>query len=91
MIASGAALIDSSERDDFYNGLKGLGFDSGDFQVVGGARADKPAGGGVQFLTQLVYVERTSTGIKRSYEAGHGHAWAAQALHDVNRKQFGSP
>lgn len=85
----GAQLISEDERQDFLNGVTELGFEAGQFQVIGGARADKPIGGGIQALHQEVIVHRAKTNVRRVYKGGHGQAWAAVALDEVKAGLFG--
>jgi hypothetical protein len=89
MIAAGRKLISKDEKTDFLAGVKALGYKADEFVVTPGARADKPMGNEIHANRQEVRVDRASAKIWRTYDAGHGHAWAAAALTDVKRGVFG--
>jgi hypothetical protein len=46
-------------------------------------------GNDIHAIRQEVQIHRASAKIWRTYEGGHGHAWAAAALADVKRGVFG--
>lgn len=85
----GAPLISENEKRDFLKGVEALGYNPQDFVIGGGTRADWPIGIGQRRLRQEVYVYRNSNGAHRTYEAGHGRAWSAEALADVGKGIFG--
>ena len=85
----GAELIVQQEQDDFLEGVKRLGYDPSGFVVGGGARTDVPLGNGQYAIRQVVNVQRRSPYAMREYEGGHGRAWAAAALADVEAGRFG--
>ena len=86
----GPQFISQDELNDFLSGLRTFGYDPNDFSVHAGARADTPLAGGSRVPRQEVYVSRNSNGFHRTYEGGHGGAWAIEALADVENGIFGS-
>lgn len=87
----GVQSIESEMENDFRQGVVRLGYDVEDFGISRSARRDLQLGGGQYAVRQLVRVKRASTNAVKEYEAGHGRAWAADALRDVEMGQFGKP
>ena len=87
----GAEAIDDDELQDFKNGVAGCGYAPADFEVTRSARKDQQMGGGQYAVRQIVRIRRASTRVVEEYEAGHGRAWAAAALRDVEVGKFGKP
>jgi len=85
----GTPLINEDEKDDFLKGVTVLGYNARDFVVAGGTKADVPTGNGQRMLRQEVFAYRNSNGVHRTYDAGHGRAWSAEALADIRKGFFG--
>jgi len=83
----GRPLINEDEKDDFMKGVTALGYNARNFVVAGGTRAEVATENAQRMLRQEVFVYRNSNGAHRSYKAGHGRAWSAEALADI-RKGF---
>ena len=86
----GAQLIDETERDDFVNGIRHLGYRAKDFVVMASPRVEVRLPSEQFALRQQVTVHRRSTMILRTYQGGDGYAWAAAALHEVEKGAFGA-
>jgi len=82
-------LTSEDEKSDFLKGVTALGYNARDFVIAGGTRADAPTGNGRRTLRQEVFVYRNSNGVHRTYDAGHGRAWSAEALADIRKGFFG--
>lgn len=81
------AIIGKSENDDFRKAINDLGLDPDDFSIQ--EEQDPVSASGVAPVTGRVTVQRKSTGIERTYEAGHGTSWAASFEDDLRRGVFG--
>ena len=85
-----ARLIDETERNDFVDGVKSLGYKVTDFVVTASPRVEVRLQPGQYVSRQEVTVHRRSTMILRTYQGGDGYAWAAAALYDIENGAFGA-
>lgn len=81
------ALLDESERQDFWALIARHGYSKDDFELT--ELEDKPARTGVYAITGTVTVRRKSTGLSRQYQAGHATAWLADFGADLRGHVFG--
>jgi hypothetical protein len=85
-----ARLIDETERNDFVDGVKSLGYKVTDFVVTAGPRVEVRLEPDRYILRQEVTVLRRSTKTLRAYQGGHGYAWASAAVYDIENGAFGA-
>lgn len=79
-------IVDKSEKEDFHNAILAKGLDPSDFELL---EWEKPMHGvDVQPIVGQVKVLRKSTGINKTYRAGHGSHWAADFVDDLKRGVF---
>ena len=82
------ALLDESERQDFWAAVDSAGFSKEDFNLK--EIEDKPTNIGIHAITGTVIVGRTSTGVSRQYSAGHATAWLADFEAELRGQVFGA-
>lgn len=80
-------MVDASEREDFEQAIRAKGFELDDFELI--EKRDPPGGGEIHAITGTVTIKRKSSGIERSYRAGHRSAWPAEFRDDLNNGVFG--
>ena len=85
----GAQLIDQSQKDDLLNGLEPLGYDRNEFVITRGTRSEVHVGSDKHAIVQEIVIYRDAENVRRTYKGGHGSAWAADALRDVEIGRFG--
>jgi hypothetical protein len=83
------ALLDESERQDFWATVVGAGFLKEDFSLK--EIEDKPTTAGIYAITGTVTVERKSIGVSRQYSAGHATTWLADFEADLRGHVYGAP
>lgn len=82
------ALLDETEKDDFWNLIVKSGYRAADFEL---REQEETARVGGFALAGTAIVSRKSTGITRSYQAGHGKAWIAEFGNELDHQVFGQP
>ena len=79
-------IIDDSEKEDFISAIRGRDLDPSDFELS--EEEDPMKGRGVQPVTGRVIIKRISTGIEKTYKAGHFSSWPAEFEQDLKRGIF---
>ena len=85
-----ARLIDETKRNDFVDGVKSLGYKVTDFVVTASPMVEVRLQQDRYVFRQEVTVLRRSTKTLRTYQGGHGYAWASAALYDIENGAFGA-
>ncbi len=88
-MAHGFTVLHESEVLDFNSSIKQLGFVEGDFDF---SQTSTPLSSGLfHTITGTVTVRRKSTGVQKSYSAGHGSSWPVSFHDDLANDVFGAP
>lgn len=82
------ALLQESERQDFWAIVAGAGISKEDFDLK--EVEDKPTSTGIYATSGTVFVRRKSTGVSRQYSAGHATAWLADFEAELRGHVFGA-
>ena len=82
------SLVHKSEREDFENLARNLGYLPADFDIT--EAPDNPDSAVLYAVTGSIQVKRLSTGVVRQYRAGHGSAWLPQFDSDLRQRLFGA-
>jgi hypothetical protein len=86
-MAQAFKLLDSSEVQDYFSAIKKLGFTQSDFELK--EKQFPTSGGPIYVIKGSVTITRKSTGIERTYPAGHGSSWPASFHDDLTKGIFG--
>jgi hypothetical protein len=81
------ALLDESERLDFWATVVSAGYSKEDFNLK--EIEGKPTDIGTYAITGTVIVERTSTCVSRRYSAGHATTWLVDFDAELRGHIFG--
>lgn len=88
-MSNGFSVLSEDEIADFYSSIKDLGFKEKDFEL---SQTRAPVSGtGIQTIAGTVTVKRKSTGVTRTYEAGHSFSWPASFHDELTAGTFGAP
>lgn len=80
-------MILDSEKEDFEQAVRDNGFAVDDFELI--EQQDLPSGGEIYAITGTVTIKRKSSGIEKTYRAGHGSTWPTEFSDDLNVGTFG--
>ena len=78
--------IEPSEDEDFKSAIRQAGYSESDFEIVE-TEDDYPSGAIVP-ITGSVTVTFVKTGVKRTYDSGHGTAWVVAFEKDLRAGLF---